>query len=365
MFNPAGAMKVAAHERKGLDSMSTLRLSRRIVLVAALIAFACPAWLLQAEALPPVVAEGATVKPLDENAAVVRGKVPQSMAIPGDPIREDVELPPLAPIVGKAVNNRYIYGLYVWGGEYLRFRKDIQQVGWKFIRLGGPMNKKIVEVLKADDVQVMYNYSAYQKTDANPAGDDKFIEDYVTGLDKLIQRYDLKNPKFSIECFNEPNFGYMINNSTEAEREALYAKLLPAAYKVTQQWGLTMAGFGAGGAGAGDVRFFKNVHNLNSAVAKSYDVIATHPYVDGQDDAAAPEHYKQEAWGRYSIASCLAKTESISRPMAVPTCRSGSRRSAGGSARRTGGDMSRTAAFRWSLWRPTPAVYTRTRCVWA
>jgi hypothetical protein len=117
-----------------------------------------------------------------------------------------------------------------------------------------------------------------------------------------------------VEIWNEPNFQYMIpdrepRKEVEAEREALYAKLLPAAFiYIKKGWpDVQVVGFGAGGASAGDVRFIDNVHGASPAMASSYDILSTHPYTD----PGPPDADKAEVWGTYSPAWILQTIRSI------------------------------------------------------
>jgi hypothetical protein len=91
----------------------------------------------------------------------------------------------------------------------------------------------------------------------------------------------------------------------EAEREALYARLLPAVYEsVKARWpSVTVVGFGAGGAGRGDVRFIANVHGLNPDLGASYDVLSTHPYSKPVPFEAF--HFKR--WGGYASIESLSQ----------------------------------------------------------
>jgi hypothetical protein len=89
----------------------------------------------------------------------------------------------------------------------------------------------------------------------------------------------------------------------EADREKLYAKVLTRTYAaVKKDWPtVKVVGFGAGGASAGDLRFIQHVHELDPAVAKSYDVLSTHPYVP----PVPPEVNSVRSWGTYSVARSL------------------------------------------------------------
>lgn len=236
------------------------------------------------------------------------------------------ELPPAGPILARAQNSPAIYGLYVWTGEYAQHRDAIKSVGWRTFRVGGPFDDTAMRMFVEDGVDVIKTTGANGKNgpkpDANPAGDEAFIRDHVTHVTDTIRRYGNRGTFFKenpglphrpirlLEAWNEPNFQYLIKPDQrpqaeqEADREALFAKLQPAAYKAAKALDpeIIYGGFAAGGSSAGDLRFVENVHRRSPAVAGSYDVLSTHPYVAH----VPPECYCVRQWGRYSIASSLA-----------------------------------------------------------
>jgi len=236
------------------------------------------------------------------------------------------ELPPPGPILVRAQNSPAIYGLYVWTGEYAKHRSDIKSVGWRSFRVGGPFDDAAMRMFVEDGVDVIKttgsNGKSGPKPDADPAGDEAFIRAHIAGVTGMIRRYGNQGTFFKenpglphrpirmIEAWNEPNFQYLIKPDQrpqaeqEADREALFAKLQPAAYKAAKALDpdIVYGGFATGGSSAGDLRFVENVHRRNPAVARSYDVFSTHPYVN----AVPPECYSVHKWGRYSIASSLA-----------------------------------------------------------
>lgn len=236
------------------------------------------------------------------------------------------ELPPPGPILARAQNSPAIYGLYVWTGEYAKLRDAIKSVGWRSFRVGGPFDDAAMRMFVEDGVDVIKTTGANGKNgpkpDADPAGDEAFIQAHVTGVSDMLRRYGNQGTFFKdnpglphrpirlVEAWNEPNFQYLIKPDQrpqpeqEADREALFAKLQPAAYKAAKAIdpGIVYGGFAAGGASAGDLRFVENVHRRNPDVARSYDAFSTHPYVND----VPPECYSVHKWGRYSIASSLA-----------------------------------------------------------
>jgi hypothetical protein len=243
---------------------------------------------------------------------VVRGKVAQPSSVPAALVMKDVPLPPLDAVLGKAKNNPFIYGIYTWD-EYLKHRQDVKQVGWKSIRLGGRMNEKLVDALVEDDIQVMYTWSTETKKDANPADDQAFIDNYLKGLADIVRSWapKFKPHSFCIECWNEPDFQYLIKPDKrpqaqqEADREALYAKLLVAAHRSLQGTGIPLVGMAAGGAAAADIRFIDQVHKDDPAVARSYDILSTHPY------SMFPDAYEKAPWGPWTAATSFKAIQEI------------------------------------------------------
>ncbi len=239
---------------------------------------------------------------------VVRSKVPQPTSTPEAMVAEDVPLPALDGVLKNAKNNPYIYGIFGWGGEYLKHREDLKKVGWKTIRIGGPLNDKVVDALLQDDLEVIYTWCIPTKKDANPAGDQEYIDTYIKGLADVVKTAKRFKPgSFYIECFNEPNFQYLIkpddrpNDQQVADRLALYAKMLPATHEALRGTGIPLIGIVAGGASNADVAFIENLHNKNPEVAKSYEILATHPY------SMFPDAVEKAPWGQWSIMGAYKK----------------------------------------------------------
>jgi lysophospholipase L1-like esterase len=233
-------------------------------------------------------------------------------------------LPPIDEIVARAESNPRIYGLYTWKGEYKTHRESIRRIGFGAIRHSGPFDDETMKMYAEDGLEIMVTRSGEVgelKGGVSDEQDEQFAQAYVRSVVEFVKRYGpdgaffKENPQVAnrpiefVEIWNEPNFQYMIkpdgrpNKEIEAAREKLYAKLLPMAYqalkKVAPQ--IKVVGFGAGGAGAGDLRFIQHVHENNPEVAKSYDILSTHPYVN----PAPTEGYTIQSWGSYSIASSL------------------------------------------------------------
>jgi hypothetical protein len=160
------------------------------------------------------------------------------------------------------------------------------------------------------------------------ADDESFLAAYERHLAALLERYgpggrffaerpEVPNrPLRFVEIWNEPNFQYMIPDDPhrpraelEAERAALYAKLLPRAFGLVKaRWPDVRAiGFSAGGSAAADARWFRAVLDLDPAVARAFDIASTHPYVQ----PAPPEAHSIRKWGSYSIASSLAAVRAV------------------------------------------------------
>ncbi len=260
------------------------------------------------------------------------GPVTQPTEIPGQWKWVDSPLPPLETILARERTARPIYGLYTWAGEYRGHRDSIRKVGWRTVRVAGPMDDDTMAMLAADDMEVMMTVGLHgggdkrNRTDFD--SDEAFLDHYLKGLETFVRTYGPggtffethpdapKRPIRHIEVWNEPNFQYMIppregveRQVVEAEREALYAKVLPAAYRTIKRVApeVQVVGFGAGGASAGDVRFIEHVHDANPAVANSYDILSTHPYMQ----PAPPETFSIRSWGGYTMASSLGRIRKI------------------------------------------------------
>ena len=247
----------------------------------------------------------------------------QPNIIPGRLAITTQPFPTLTTVTAKAVPDRPVYGLYTWKGEYTELRKEIRKVGWKQLRFSGPWDDETMRMTIEDDIEVMYTLSGrkgQQRIDF--ASDEAFIADYLAKVDAFLTRYGpggsffADNPGLPIrpitalEIWNEPNFQYMIPDrepraEVEREREALYAKLLPAAYQaIKTKWpDVRVLGFSGGGASACDLRFIANVWKQNpDLISHSFDILSTHPYVD----PAPPEADSVRSWGSYSVAKSLA-----------------------------------------------------------
>lgn len=206
-------------------------------------------------------------------------------------------MPPLDDILQGPDPEWPVYGIYSWCGEYVTYHAGIAQMGWKNVRIGGPMTDAGMTLMVNDSVRVMYTLSGTKRDQFT--NDTDFINSYKNDLTTFLNRYGpggsflTANPSLPqrpvrhVEIWNEPNFQYMIpdfdpRSECEAQRETLYSKLLPAAYEhIKASWPtVQVVGFGAGGAANADIRFIDHVHALDTAVASSYDVLSTHPYIN-------------------------------------------------------------------------------------
>lgn len=248
--------------------------------------------------------------------------------IPGKwDLKTPQNFPPMEAALQRRVPGRLVYGLYTWANEYLKFRDDIRKVGWPSIRIAGPFHDDAMTALAEDNATTMVTVGNWLLDPVNNANrtdyesDEALIRDYTDKLNTFLSRYGPggsflsehpelpHHPIIDIELWNEPNFQYLIPpddspwEAMEAKRESLYAKILPKLYSATKARHpeANIIGFAAGGMSAGDLRFIQHVHELNSTVATSYDVLSTHPYVR----PAAPEANSVQPWGSYSISRNL------------------------------------------------------------
>jgi len=239
-------------------------------------------------------------------------------------------MPPIETIVARPVEPRPVYGLYGWRGEYQTFRDSIRKVGYRSYRMSGILDDETMAMVVADDMEVMMTLACHvvtpegrrRKDRSQFESDGAFIADYVRYVEDFLARYGPKGTFFAdhpdlphrpithVEILNEPNFHYMIppkegqaRAELQAEREALYAELLPAVHNAVKvRWPtVTIVGFGTGGGGRSDVQFITNVHKLNPAVGRSYDILSTHPY----SKPAPFEVFQIKPWGGWAAIDSL------------------------------------------------------------
>ena len=238
----------------------------------------------------------------------------QPATIPEGYLMTEQKLPPLADIVNRARPDYPVYGIYTWFGEYKQLREQIKQVGWSTLRIGGPTSDENMAMLFEDGHNFCCMASGKGKRDKFDS-DETYIKASLEGLNEFFDRFGAggsfykSHPQFAdryipfMTLRNEPNFHYMYKAGSEAQREALYAKLAPQLIELIKKRSpkTKIIGFTAGGAGAGDLRFIKHVLEIDKRALTETDVFSTHPYVD----PAAPETNKIEKWGSYSIANSL------------------------------------------------------------
>lgn len=244
-------------------------------------------------------------------------------------------LPPFEVALARKVPGRLVYGLYCWAGEYHKYRKSIQEIGWPSFRFAGPFDDRIMKAVAEDGGVSMVTLSnrllepGRGKDRTHFESDEAMLEAYLTKVDGFITRYGAGGsffddhpdtpvvPIVDVELWNEPNFQYLIppdgrsQTELEAAREALYAKLLTTVYPAikARHPEANIIAFATGGMSAGDLRFIKHVHALDAGIGECYDVLSTHPYVR----PAAPEANSLQPWGSYSIARGLAYIRNVMR----------------------------------------------------
>jgi hypothetical protein len=261
------------------------------------------------------------------NAPVV-----QPDKIPGKWKIEPQPLPPLDEILKRPPATQPPYGLYIWADDYIKYHDDIRKVGWRCFRVGGDMDDEAEKAMAEDGVSAVWAVAGPRgnkkwKNRADYPSDEAFIADFLKNVEIFLTRYgpggtlfkedpNLPNrPVLFVEIWNEPNGHYMIPDSNDrpkdkAERDALYAKVLPAAYDaIKKKWPtVQVVGFSAAW-GAGDaIRFIGNVFAKDPArIAKSFDFLSVHPYQPG----TPPDTYAVRAWGQFSVASGLKDIRDI------------------------------------------------------
>lgn len=281
----------------------------------------------------PLSLRSKKVLPIAAIAACIPGStIVQPSTIPGKwKVRDTKVFPAAASIINKKGPGGLIYGLYTWSGEYKLFRKSIKKVGWRQVRFAGPFTDETMRMIAEDGIEAMPTLGIYvsgkKKTRVDYKSDEEFVDGTIKGLQAFLKRYGpngsffTDNPKLPnrpiefIEIWNEPNFQYMIppdgrpRVEVETAREKLYAELLEKAYPVLKsQWpSVQIIGFAAGGESSGDIRFFEHVLAQSKAVAGSFDIVSTHPYVG----SAPPEEDSVRSWGSYSLPGNLAMIRDI------------------------------------------------------
>lgn len=217
-----------------------------------------------------------------------------------------------------------IYGLYLWLDGYLKYREDIRAVGFSNFRVGGigrqaDIADEGITALIEDGVAFTIVLGAKKRDEFET--DQAFIDNALVTFRKVIERYgpggsffkdhpDVpRKPVMSYQIWNEPNFQYMYKgdgtNAMIPVRQKLYAKLLPAAYRMIKGIDpkIEVVGWTCGGAAAQDLPFVKNALKANPEMATAFDVFSTHPYTH----PAPPDAWAVQKWGEYSLPNMLLK----------------------------------------------------------
>ncbi|MDY6933641.1 MAG: fibronectin type III domain-containing protein [Spirochaetota bacterium] len=256
--------------------------------------------------------------------------------------------PPLDDIINKPAPDLPVYGLYTWyssWGDWYHRYDDINDVGWKSVRVGGfhhamdpdtleiddALDETMVGLLENGNYEPIYTLKS-KKTRAdygdgeepdffNIEDDQAFIDGYVDVLDVMMNRYGPGGtffdeypelpyrPILHWEIWNEPNLHYLLSgeywDGLDKEGKAdLYARLLIGAYnhiRSNSAWDdVKVVAPGVCGVSAANAdndgegwrkSFVQSVHeNLveHGGHANYYDILSTHPYT--HDVAPDTEH---------------------------------------------------------------------------
>jgi hypothetical protein len=241
----------------------------------------------------------------------------QPTTIPGSFNITTQPFPALQEIINKPAPALPVYGVYTGVSELTMNLARIKSVGWKSLRVTGFSDVSMLFAAR-NNLEAMPVLTGTRRDDC--ASDQAFLSAYTTLVRDQVSKYgpggsfftshptEPANPAKHWELWNEPNFQYMWNAGTSAQREALYAQALMAAYDTLKKYSptSTAVGFGTGGSSAGDLGFIQHVHQQSTEVKNSYDVLSTHPYVT----PCPPEADKVEGWGSYSVARSVASIRS-------------------------------------------------------
>ena len=258
------------------------------------------------------------------------------------------KFPPLNDIINKPAPDLPVYGLYTWyssWGDWYHRYDDINDVGWKSVRVGGfhhamdpdtleiydALDETMVGLLENGNYEPVYtlkskktraDYGDGEEPDFNNLEDDQaFIDGYVDVLDVMMNRYGPGGtffdeypelpyrPILHWEIWNEPNLHYLLSgeywDGLDKEGKAdLYARLLIGAYnhiRSNSTWDdVKVVAPGVCGVSAANAdndgegwrkSFVQSVHeNLveHGGHANYYDILSTHPYT--HDVAPDTEH---------------------------------------------------------------------------
>lgn len=234
-------------------------------------------------------------------------------------------LPDLETIVKKPRCSAPIYGIYSWGIDYPTYGKAIEEIGFKCLRTGGKpfTDTEFAPIAKGGlDAMITVGLARGQFE-----SDDAFVQGNIDNALEKLRRYGPNGSFFRehpdvpyhpiryIEIFNEPNFGYMVPNSTDIqEKVRLYTLLQTRFYAPVKAAfpDVQIIGFGAGGASAADVGFISACCEADPQIFRTMDILSTHPYVD----PISP--FAWMGWLKYSIASGYEKIRALLRRGGVP-----------------------------------------------
>ena len=234
-------------------------------------------------------------------------------------------LPDLETIVKKPRCSAPIYGIYSWGVDYPTYGKAIEEIGFKCLRTGGKpfTDTEFAPIAKGGlDAMITVGLARGQFE-----SDDAFVQGNIDNALEKLRRYGPNGSFFRehpdvpyhpiryIEIFNEPNFGYMVPNSTDIqEKVRLYTLLQTRFYAPVKAAfpDVQIIGFGAGGASAADVGFISACCEADPQIFRTMDILSTHPYVD----PISP--FAWMGWLKYSIASGYEEIRALLRRGGVP-----------------------------------------------
>ena len=186
-----------------------------------------------------------------------------------------------------------IWGIYLWINEYKGLRSQINNVGWKTVRVGGPnFDDTLMTMLVNDDITVIRNIHDSPRRE-NYGSNQAYIDAVKQRASGFLNRYGpggsfwSDNPSLpyrpvtTMKILNEPNFHYMWTNGTYEQRAQLYSQLLPQVHDHIHQWpGMTTVGYNAGDASRAGNAWFRDVSAALASAGNinKFDAAAHQPY---------------------------------------------------------------------------------------
>jgi len=192
------------------------------------------------------------------------------------------------------------YALYTWGSEFPTFADDVEKVGFKWLRVGGPLLNKETEEGILDAAK--RGIRCVLVIGMSDVVDLKAWREFVK---KCLSRYCIngslwkENPNIKplpieyIEVWNEPNIEYLKPPEGQ-KRDQCYYECLKIAYEEIKSYNPNIKVIGMNTSGGalkveggvppngeykglfGWFKFIKDVNKLGGG--KYYDIIGTHPY---------------------------------------------------------------------------------------